>query len=196
MYIKSCSWYWKHVIEIKFVSRRFLSKFFVFLVSYQFQFVIWYQSYSRSSTGAKSLDLLLSMASLFPAKVRSRSPFDFHTTQTRTMKIALLPKNKIRFIDDTCLKEKQETALQPQWERCNAIVLSWILNSVSKKLFTGIVYSSNAQSVWHDLKERYGKVNGSRIFKLRRGINGFVQGSLSVSIHFTKLKKLWDEYAS
>lgn len=34
------------------------------------------------------------------------------------------------------------------WERCNVIVLSWIMNFVSKEIFTGIVYSIDATVVW------------------------------------------------
>ncbi|GAV83960.1 UBN2_3 domain-containing protein, partial [Cephalotus follicularis] len=42
------------------------------------------------------------------------------------------------------------------WERCNAIVLSWIMNTVSRELFNGIVYSTDAQYVWKDLNESCG----------------------------------------
>ncbi|OIT05138.1 hypothetical protein A4A49_65368, partial [Nicotiana attenuata] len=36
------------------------------------------------------------------------------------------------------------TNLVDLWERCNAIVLSWIMNCVSPELLSGIIYSSNA----------------------------------------------------
>lgn len=51
-----------------------------------------------------------------------------------------------------------------QWERCNALVLSWIMNSLSKEIFGGIVYAVDASAVWTNLKKQYDKVNGSRIF--------------------------------
>ncbi|KAK5793756.1 hypothetical protein PVK06_034913 [Gossypium arboreum] len=38
-------------------------------------------------------------------------------------------------------------ALQPQWEHCNALVLSWILNSVSQELSAGIVFASSTALV-------------------------------------------------
>lgn len=47
-------------------------------------------------------------------------------------------------------------------------LLSWILNSVSKETFGGIIYSTDAETVWKDLKERFDKVNRSRIFALQR----------------------------
>ncbi|XP_028800665.1 uncharacterized protein LOC114755936 [Neltuma alba] len=87
------------------------------------------------------------------------------------MQIALRGKQKLGFIDGTCLKESQDPALQDQWERCNAVVLSWILNSISKELANGVVFYQNAHLVWTDLKERYDKVTGSRIFSIYREIN-------------------------
>lgn len=84
--------------------------------------------------------------------------------------IAILGRNKIGFIEGTCKKEDYGTNLTDMWEICNAIVLSWIMNCVSSDLLSGIVYSSNACAVWKDLKERFDKVNGSRILQLHRAI--------------------------
>ncbi|XP_070040377.1 uncharacterized protein [Nicotiana tomentosiformis] len=47
--------------------------------------------------------------------------------------------------------------LQEQWGTCNAIVLSWLMNTVSTELLCGIAYASNAHLVWEDLRERFDK---------------------------------------
>ncbi|WMV09397.1 hypothetical protein MTR67_002782 [Solanum verrucosum] len=83
---------------------------------------------------------------------------------SRSMKIALLGKGKLGFINGKCLKESY-AELTDQWEKCDAIVHSWIMNSVRKDLLNNIVYGSSAHAVWDDLQER-----------------------------FNKLKELWDEY--
>ncbi|XP_027774321.1 uncharacterized protein LOC114078024 [Solanum pennellii] len=44
-----------------------------------------------------------------------------------------------------------------QWDRCNAMVLSWLMSNVSKDLVSGILFRSNAALVWSDLKERFDK---------------------------------------
>ncbi|KAE8666011.1 Dihydroorotase [Hibiscus syriacus] len=80
------------------------------------------------------------------------------------------------------------------WERCNAFVLSWILNTVNSDLSAGIMFASSAAHVWTDLKERFDKVDGSRIFFLHREIATLSQGDSTVSAYFTRLKLLWDEY--
>ncbi|XP_075492417.1 uncharacterized protein LOC142530464 [Primulina tabacum] len=85
------------------------------------------------------------------------------------MVIALRAKNKLAFIDASCSRPAPGANTILQWEHCNAIVLSWLMNSVSKEIFGGIVYSTDAVAVWEDLRERFDKVNGSRIFTLHQG---------------------------
>ncbi|GAV58104.1 UBN2_3 domain-containing protein [Cephalotus follicularis] len=115
---------------------------------------------------------------------------------SRAMLIALRAKNKFGFIYGSCKKPAAISPLIHQWERCNAIVLSWIMNTISKELFSGIVYATDAQNVCKDLKERFDKVNGSRIFSLHREIGSLTQGNTTVSVYYTKLKQLRDEYTS
>lgn len=69
------------------------------------------------------------------------------------MKIGLLGKEKLGFINGNCSKDKFDASLHDLWKKCNAIVLSWIMIFVSRELLSGIVYASNAQQVWTDLKE-------------------------------------------
>lgn len=69
------------------------------------------------------------------------------------MRIAILGINKLGFIDGKCRKENFGPNLTDLWERSNAIVLSWIMNSVPKELLSGIVYSFDAFAVWNDFKK-------------------------------------------
>ncbi|XP_009628797.1 uncharacterized protein [Nicotiana tomentosiformis] len=84
------------------------------------------------------------------------------------MRIALQPKRKLGFVTGTC-KESFKEALHEDWEICNAIVLSWIMNTVSKNLFSGIAYASNAHMVWKDLRERFDK--RQRLLQFLNGLN-------------------------
>lgn len=76
-----------------------------------------------------------------------------------------------------------------QWERVNAIVLSKLMNSVSKSLLSGIAFSFSALSVWTDLQERLDKVDGSRTYTLHKDIASLQQGTFSVSVYYTRLKE-------
>ncbi|XP_075074407.1 uncharacterized protein LOC142162009 [Nicotiana tabacum] len=56
---------------------------------------------------------------------------------SRYMKIGLIDKSKLGFVDRRCTKDKFDQSLYELWEKCNAIVLSWIMNVVSKELLIG-----------------------------------------------------------
>jgi len=76
----------------------------------------------------------------------------------------------------------------------NAIVLSWLMNSVSKSLLSGIAFATTVFDVWTDLKERFDTVDGSRSYNLHKDISSLQQGNMSVSVYYTRLKNLWDEF--
>ncbi|GKE43039.1 ribonuclease H-like domain-containing protein, partial [Tanacetum coccineum] len=77
------------------------------------------------------------------------------------VKLALQDKNKYGFVDGTCLKESYTTSdvLSAQWDRCNVMVLTWIMNVVSQDVYLRLVYSENAVTVWKELNETYDKID-------------------------------------
>ncbi|MFS8013529.1 putative RNA-directed DNA polymerase [Helianthus anomalus] len=58
------------------------------------------------------------------------------------MKLALEAKNKFGFIDGKCKKNYDDDVLSSQWDKCNSVVLSWLLNSVSEELYLGQVLNT------------------------------------------------------
>ncbi|GKG11707.1 hypothetical protein Tco_0345944, partial [Tanacetum coccineum] len=58
--------------------------------------------------------------------------------------LALHTRNKLGFITGKCVRDDSEGPLQEQWDRCNAVVLSWLLGCVSPDLYKGQVFSKNA----------------------------------------------------
>ncbi|XP_070040505.1 uncharacterized protein [Nicotiana tomentosiformis] len=112
------------------------------------------------------------------------------------MRIAILGRNKLGFINGSCKRENYGPNLVDLWGRCNAIVFSWIMNCVSPELLSGIVYSSNAYVVWKDLKERFDKVDGSRIFQLHKEIATVSQETNAIVTYYSKFRSLWTEFDS
>ncbi|XP_075095166.1 uncharacterized protein LOC142173468 [Nicotiana tabacum] len=104
----------------------------------------------------------------------------------------------LRFIDGTCTREKYEadSFKLHQYDRCNAIVQSWIMSSVDQELRKGIVYSLNAQKVWEAFRERFDKVNATKVYHMNREIGSLTQGISSVSIYYSRLNDLWAEFES
>ena len=110
------------------------------------------------------------------------------------MIMELSAKNKIRFIDGSIKQLGDALATESQqWNRCNDMVKSWLLNSISKELSLSVIYCKLASEIWVDLKERLSQVNGPYIFQVEKEIHNLVQDTISTATYYTKLKALWDE---
>ena len=114
------------------------------------------------------------------------------------MIIALMSvKNKLGFIDGSISRpDGTDSNLLSSWTRNKSIVISWILNSVSKEIAASILFSDTALEIWNDLQDRFKQSNGPRIFEIRRNLLTLVQNHQSISAYFTKLKILWEELSS
>ena len=66
--------------------------------------------------------------------------------------IAISVKNKLVFVDGLISRPNgTDPALLSSWIRNNNIVISWILNSVSKEISTSILFIDSASEIWIDL---------------------------------------------
>ncbi|KAI5312945.1 hypothetical protein L3X38_042119 [Prunus dulcis] len=130
--------------------------------------------------------------------VNKRLNGDNYPTWKRSMIIALTAKNKFGFVD--CSIETPSRAKKPAdfalWERCDKMVLSWLLNSVEPDLAEGVVYADTAHEIWKDFEDRFSQGNAPRIYQIQKAIAFHTQGSMPVSNYYTKLKGYWDELTS
>ena len=60
--------------------------------------------------------------------------------------MALSTKNKMGFVNETILKPEGPEAAK--WERCNDMVLSWLLNSISPDIANSVIYADTTKEVW------------------------------------------------
>lgn len=118
-----------------------------------------------------------------------------YLTWRRSIKIALAAKNKLCFVDGN-LPRPVDSSLGIAWDRCNNMLLSWILNSMSSDIANSISNVENVREIWIELEERLSQGNGPRIFKLKKAIASPRQENASISSYYTHLKTLWDEMAS
>lgn len=56
------------------------------------------------------------------------------------------------------------------------------------------LYSKLARVLWVDLKDHFEKSHGPPIYKLQRDMNTFCQGTLTITMFHSQLKKKWDEF--
>ncbi|KAG6518884.1 hypothetical protein ZIOFF_022365 [Zingiber officinale] len=82
---------------------------------------------------------------------------------SRAMRIAL--KNKTGFVNGTIEAPTAKDSKFLAWERCNHMVLPWILNVVQPDIAESIIYAEFAFDVWNDLHDRFSQENDACILK-------------------------------
>ncbi|XP_068655790.1 uncharacterized protein [Aristolochia californica] len=117
-----------------------------------------------------------------------------YTSWSSAMSLALSVKNKVGFIDGSILEPQSvDPPLLNSWTWNNNIVISWILNSISKEISTSVMFAASAREIWFALRDRYQQRNGPRIFQLKRELMNLHQDKDSINTYFTKLTTLWEE---
>ena len=112
---------------------------------------------------------------------------------SRSMVTALSAKNKVEFINGNALEPLRTDRTYNAWSRCNNMVVSWIVHSVSVAIRQSILWMNRAEEIWNDLKSRYAQGDLLRISDLQQEASSMKQGTLSVTEYFTKLRIIWDE---
>ncbi|XP_058004034.1 uncharacterized protein LOC131180686 [Hevea brasiliensis] len=99
-----------------------------------------------------------------------------YLTWSRSMVIALCAKDKLGFITGKVEKPPDNFNLFEKWRRVDCMVISWILNSISKELVEYFIYTPSAKDLWNELEQRFGVNNGPLLYNIKREIASFTQG--------------------
>ena len=122
---------------------------------------------------------------------------DNYIAWSRSITIALTVKNNVAFINGSITAPPTtQQVLHTAWLRANNLVLSWLMNSISTEIRNSLLYVVSALDLWNELKTRYLKSDGPRVFHLEKALSSITQGSLSITEYFNAFKTLWDEYVS
>lgn len=111
----------------------------------------------------------------------------------RGMLRALSVKNKMGFVNGKCKKPAQDDPLLNQWERCDDMVTSWILHSLSRDIADSLQYVNTAAELWQELEDRYDQTNGAKLYQIQKEVSDLSQGSIDITTYYTKMKRLWKE---
>jgi hypothetical protein len=101
---------------------------------------------------------------------------------SRSISIALTVKNKIAFVDGSLVQPiTTDHSLHVAWLRSNNLVLSWLMNSIAKDIRSSLLYFTTAFDIWEELRIRYLKSDGPRVFYLEKSLNSISQNSKSIT---------------
>ncbi|KAF5477192.1 hypothetical protein F2P56_003859 [Juglans regia] len=116
---------------------------------------------------------------------------DNYVAWRRSITIALFVKNKVAFIDGSIRPPNiSESVLHTAWSRANNLVLSWLINSISKDIRNSLLYVNSSLDLWNELNTRYLRSDGPRVFHLEKSLSCINQGSSSITEYFSAFKTL------
>ena len=78
---------------------------------------------------------------------------------SRAMVLALTTKKKIGFVNGKISRPKVDSPLFEDWESCNTMVLSWLINSMHVDVSSSIMYCETAREMWLELKHLFSQGN-------------------------------------
>ncbi|KAL0443916.1 UNVERIFIED_CONTAM: Retrovirus-related Pol polyprotein from transposon TNT 1-94 [Sesamum latifolium] len=96
---------------------------------------------------------------------------DNYLVWRRAMRFALRSRMKLSFIDGQSVRPLEGSPDLNEWIRKDYLVITWILNNVSKSIVDAFIYVTSTRCLWLELEARYGKN------------------------YYLKIRKLWDELA-
>ncbi|XP_019168106.1 PREDICTED: uncharacterized protein LOC109163845 [Ipomoea nil] len=112
----------------------------------------------------------------------------------RAMTMALSCKNKVPFINGSIQKPSTENLDRYlTWERCNNIVSTWIVRTLSPTIARSVLWIDTAYGIWNDLRRRFSQQDLFRIAEIKCEIYQTKQNDDSLNEYFTRQKLLWDE---
>ncbi|XP_031101895.1 uncharacterized protein LOC116005798 [Ipomoea triloba] len=110
--------------------------------------------------------------------------------------MALKVRNKWGIISGAILVPAISDPEYKAWERCNILVSTWIINSLSPSIAQSVMYFDFATRIWEDLKNRFSQVDAHRISDLQDEIYSLKQGACSVTDYYTQSRILWEEMSA
>lgn len=141
-----------------------------------------------------------------PSSVFYIYPFDVTTSQLvsvkfsgngftnwrRSMMLTLSAKNNLGFVNGTIAKPEATSPDFVVWEKCNDLVISWIVYNLDENIAKSVLFLNTARDIWIDLEDRFGFVSITQVYSLEQKISEISQGNQSISEFYTSIKSVLD----
>ncbi|XP_074373664.1 uncharacterized protein LOC141714015 [Apium graveolens] len=91
------------------------------------------------------------------------------------MMLALSAKNKLMFVNGTVVRPATGTAEYKAWERCNDLVILWILFNLDETIARSVLFLKSARELWKDLEDHFGFASITQIYSLEQKLSELTQ---------------------
>ena len=150
---------------------------------------------SNSNIESNSPNPFLLSASENPGNILVAQPLlgmKNYQSWSRAIVLTLTAKKKIGFVNGKISMPEIDSPLYEDWESCNTMVLSWLINSMHVDVSSNIMYCETTREMWIELQNLFSQDNGPKIYNLQREISHISQNQMLVTEYYSKFKKLWD----
>ncbi|KAL0403738.1 UNVERIFIED_CONTAM: hypothetical protein Sradi_2014600 [Sesamum radiatum] len=120
------------------------------------------QRTETTSSGSSRTDVEISQSTENSGLILVSSPLtgDNYLEWSRAVKFALGAKKRLSFIDERSVRPAKNFEELDEWIRIDYMIITWILNSVSKRIMDAFIHVTSARHLWLELEARYGGSNG------------------------------------
>ncbi|XP_074311541.1 uncharacterized protein LOC141647308 [Silene latifolia] len=110
------------------------------------------------------------------------------------IRIGLGAKRKLGFVDGTLKAPEADSEDFEDWSTANFTVIAWIFNTIDSTIRSSISYRDTAYELWNDIRNRFSRSNGIKVYQLESEISDCKQkDNESVMEFYGRIKKLWDD---
>ncbi|CAM8999548.1 unnamed protein product [Rhodiola kirilowii] len=110
----------------------------------------------------------------------------------KSMDMALGIKMKLGFVRGE-FPRPTDAYQAARWDKCNNVVLSWLINSVSPEIGSSLIHAGNCMHAWEDLEELFSGSNDFTVFSIQQEIAFLMQDDKSIAQYYNKLVQLWGD---
>ncbi|XP_074284560.1 uncharacterized protein LOC141609394 [Silene latifolia] len=117
-----------------------------------------------------------------------------YTEWSKGFRNGLGAKRKLGFIDGSLKMPSDDSEDLNDWVTANCTVIAWIFNTVDPTIRSSISYRDTAAELWEDIRTRFSRGNGIKIYHLESEISDCKQQAEETVMDFYgRIKKLWDD---
>lgn len=114
----------------------------------------------------------------------------------RKMRTGLRAKKKLGIIDGTVKAPEEGSEDEEDWMTVNAMVTSWIFNTIEPKLRSSITHREIAKDLWDNIKTRFSAKSEVRVQQLKEELMNCKQGDMLLETYYGKLQVIWEDLSN
>lgn len=117
-----------------------------------------------------------------------------YLTWSKSVLIYIQGKDKEEYLTGEVVVPPWTDSCYWKWKIENAIVMSWLLNSMKPKISNHFLFLETTHQIWIALAKLYSQMgHTAKVYELRQRIAQSKQENQPLAIYYSFLRKMWDE---